>query len=354
MSAAKEVGRWRTCRASRRAWLPSWTCESQKPRLPNDSDGVPFCATPRRGFNRGLRAGRGFAAVPVTLARRWRGRHGTGSAGKSSWLFPIRPAPVSLGRQWRDDHRLRRFVEDQFQAADVAAVDSIAFRPLAVMADLGLARGALPRWHWLSPRKGIATDGATRRPHRGVKSPAFCGRGVLSRVLRCPIARPAERPARWSWRVLATSDARHETRDAERSRTGSVSIEPTGHTLEVIPPFNRLHAPEHRVQILQGTIASGTPQRGRRNLRVLRHGCRSHQGWSATLATAGGVLAHAGDASNPLAASPPRMVQASRRAEGLLDFIVYCLVTIEFAFARERVRWRANGYAHPSDTARRL
>lgn len=99
---------------------------------------------------------------------------------------------------------------------------------------------------------------------------------------------------------------RYETGDAERSRAGSVPIEPTGHTLEVIPPFNRLHAAKHRVQVLQWTIAVGTSQRGRGNLRVLRHRCRSHQVWSATFAGGAGVLTHVGDESNRLAASSLR------------------------------------------------
>jgi hypothetical protein len=111
---------------------------------------------------------------------------------------------------------------------------------------------------------------------------------------------------RWTDSPAATSDARHETRDAERSRPGSVLIEPTGHTLEVVPPFDGLHAPEHRVQVLQRTIAVRTTERRRGNLRVPRHGCRSHQVWSATLAGCGRILTHAGDWSNRLAASPLR------------------------------------------------
>ena len=168
------------------------------------------------------------------------------------------------------------------------------------------------------------------------------------------------------------------TRDVRRSPKfpGAMTVfkKPAVRTPEVVPPFDGLHAPEHRVQILQGTIAVGTAQGGRWNLRVLRHRCRSQRAWSASLAGRGGILTHAGDRSNPLAASPTRnpvqlavalsffqasrcpsevtpmtkvsppvtfpkcLVHASRTAEGLLDFIVYCLATIEFAFARGRVR----------------
>ena len=79
--------------------------------------------------------------------------------------------------------------------------------------------------------------------------------------------------------------------------------EPAGSTLEVVPSFERLHATDHRLQIDQGMITVGTPQRGRRNLGVPRHGCRSHQVWSTTLAGCGGILTHTGHESNRLAAS---------------------------------------------------
>jgi hypothetical protein len=82
--------------------------------------------------------------------------------------------------------------------------------------------------------------------------------------------------------------------------------EPAGSTLEVVPSVERLHATDHRLHIDQGMIAVGTPQRGRGNLRVPRHGCRSPQVWSATLPGCGGILAHAGDGSNRLAALPSR------------------------------------------------
>jgi len=99
---------------------------------------------------------------------------------------------------------------------------------------------------------------------------------------------------------------RHEACEAERPRTGSVFIEPTGHTLEVVPPFDGLHAAQHGVEILQRTIAVGTAQGGRGDVRVLRYRGGSHRAWSATLGRCGDVLTHRGDRSNRLAASSPR------------------------------------------------
>jgi len=64
----------------------------------------------------------------------------------------------------------------------------------------------------------------------------------------------------------------------------TVFKKPAVRTPEVVPPFDGLRATEYRVQILQRTIAVGTTQRGRGNLRAPRHGCRLRQAWSATLA----------------------------------------------------------------------
>jgi hypothetical protein len=75
-------------------------------------------------------------------------------AGESSWLL-IGPPSAFLGWQWRDGHRLHRFIDDEFQPADVAAVDSISLRRIAIVADLRLARRAFPGWH-RPPREGIA------------------------------------------------------------------------------------------------------------------------------------------------------------------------------------------------------
>jgi hypothetical protein len=86
----------------------------------------------------------------------------------------------------------------------------------------------------------------------------------------------------------------------------TVFKEPAGHTLEIVPSFERLHATDHGLHIDQGMIAVGTPLHGRGNLRVPRHGCRSHQVWSATLAGCGGILTHAGEESNHPAALPSR------------------------------------------------
>ena len=105
--------------------------------------------------------------------------------------------------------------------------------------------------------------------------------------------------------AVALSTPAAGTRDVRRSPKLSCAMpvleEPTGHTLEMVPSFERLHAPDHGLQIDQGTIAHGTAQRRCRNLRVLRHRCRSHQARSATLAGCGGVLTHAGEGSNRLA-----------------------------------------------------
>lgn len=100
-------------------------------------------------------------------------------------------------------------------------------------------------------------------------------------------------------------DGRYEVRYAERSRTGSVLKEATRHTLEVVPPFDRLHTPKHGVQIDQTAIATGASQRGRGNLWIPRHGCRSDP---ASPATHTGCLrvAHPGNESNRLAVLPAR------------------------------------------------
>jgi len=46
----------------------------------------------------------------------------------------------------RDRQLVRGSIEDEFQAADVAAINAIGFWSLAIVADLGLARGTFP-WH---------------------------------------------------------------------------------------------------------------------------------------------------------------------------------------------------------------
>ena len=101
-------------------------------------------------------------------------------------------------------------------------------------------------------------------------------------------------------------DVQYVSRSPKASRAMTVFKEPAGHTLEIVPTFERFHAPDHGVHIDQRAIAAGTPQRGCRNLRVLRHGCRPHRASSTTVGMGGRILAHAGDWSNRLAARPSR------------------------------------------------
>lgn len=60
------------------------------------------------------------------------------------------------------------------------------------------------------------------------------------------------------------------------------------------------------MEILQRTIAVGTAQGGRGNVRVLRYRGGSHRAWTATLGRCGDVVAHTRDRSNRLAASSAR------------------------------------------------
>ena len=124
------------------------------------------------------------------------------AAGESSW-FPIGSPSVSLDRQWRDRHRLGRFIEDEFQPADVAAVDSISFWHIAIVADLRLARGTLPWWRRRTAREEIAVTRplnhacgwsnllAGSRPRNHVH---FAAAVSFFRALRCPMAR---QPTAW-------------------------------------------------------------------------------------------------------------------------------------------------------------
>jgi hypothetical protein len=81
--------------------------------------------------------------LPPSGSTRAGSRAGT---DEGSSRFQIGFSSVSCRWQWRDRHRLRQSIEDQFQPADVAAVDTMGFRPITLVADLGLARRALPRW----------------------------------------------------------------------------------------------------------------------------------------------------------------------------------------------------------------
>ena len=125
------------------------------------------------------------------------------AADKPSWVFPIGSPSVSLDRQWRDGHRLRRFIEDEFQPAHVAAIDSISFWHIAIMADLRLAGGALPRLQRRAPRERITVirplnhaSGwskllAASRPRNHVH---FAAAVSFFRALSCPMAR---QPTAW-------------------------------------------------------------------------------------------------------------------------------------------------------------
>jgi hypothetical protein len=119
------------------------------------------------------------------------------TAGESS-SFPIGSPSVSLDRQWRDRHRLGRFIEDEFQPADVAAVDSMSFWHIAIVADLRLARWTLPWWRRRTAREEIAVTRplnhargwsnflAASRPRNHVH---FAAAVSFFRALRCPMAR---------------------------------------------------------------------------------------------------------------------------------------------------------------------
>jgi len=135
------------------------------------------------------------------------------------------------------------------------------------------------------------------RTHRAVR-----GRGRQER----PAANRMDAAGFRSQTLTRAPDVRYVRRSPKLSRAMTVFKEPAGHTFEIVPSFERFHAPDHGVHIDQGTIADGTAKRGCRNLRVPRHGCRSHQVRSATLAGCGRILTHAGDWSNRPAASAPR------------------------------------------------
>jgi hypothetical protein len=95
-------------------------------------------------------------------------------------------------------------------------------------------------------------------------------------------------------------------RQAEGAGAGSVLKESTTRTLEVVPPFERLHATEHGVEIRQVTIAGGTPQLGRRNFGVPGDGGRPRRAPTSSFAWQTRFLAHACGWSNRLATSRPR------------------------------------------------
>jgi hypothetical protein len=153
-----------------------------------------------------------------------------------------------------------------------------------------------------------------------------------------------------------TAGTRDERRSPKLSPTMPVSKEPAGSTLEVVPSFERLHATDHGLHIDQGMIAVGTPQRGRGNLRVPRHGCRSHQAWSATLAGCGGILTHAGDWSNRPATLPSRNLVHLAVALSLFErrgvlqcnshdkVVAACAIPVSVVFTRAEEQ-RVSGFA---------
>jgi hypothetical protein len=152
-----------------------------------------------------------------------------------------------------------------------------------------------------------ARVGSHRRSRAARDTMSRLLRAILTEAVRGQI--PTLRALRVSCDVALgylASELRDETRQAERPRPGSVLIKSTGHTLEVVPPFDRLHAAEYGVQIVQWAIAAGTPQRGCRNVRVLRHDRRPHRSSSPTAGGCGRILAHTDEWSNRLAVSPLR------------------------------------------------
>jgi hypothetical protein len=50
-----------------------------------------------------------------------------------------------LARPWGDGQLLQGFIEDEFQAADMTAIDLSWLRGVAFKKDLGLTGGTLPR-----------------------------------------------------------------------------------------------------------------------------------------------------------------------------------------------------------------
>ena len=85
--------------------------------------------------------------------RRLRPWHNAGTAGAmdvESHHRPICDAANAqhFARHGRDGQRVQGLIEHQFKAADVTAVHAVGFRHVAVVGDLGLAGGALPRHRW--------------------------------------------------------------------------------------------------------------------------------------------------------------------------------------------------------------
>ena len=94
--------------------------------------------------------------------------------------------------------------------------------------------------------------------------------------------------------LLRAPNVRHVSRQTERTRARSVLKESAGRTLEVVPPFERLHTTERRAQICQLTIAGRTAQRGRRHIGISRDRRRSYRA-AASFARYARFLTHACD-----------------------------------------------------------
>jgi hypothetical protein len=77
----------------------------------------------------------------------------------------VRLSAIALGRKWRDDQLLQARVENQFKAADVAAIHALLFGAVAVVSDLRFAGRTLPRHGDADPNYGPrqAWIGARRR-----------------------------------------------------------------------------------------------------------------------------------------------------------------------------------------------
>ena len=60
-----------------------------------------------------------------------------------SWLPSCLASVLPVGRQQCNGQPLRRRIENEFQSADVAAIDAVGFWRVAIVADFGLAGRAL-------------------------------------------------------------------------------------------------------------------------------------------------------------------------------------------------------------------
>jgi hypothetical protein len=162
---------------------------------------------------------------------------------EESSRFQIGLSSVSCRWQWRDGHRLLQSIENQFQPADVASVDSIGFRPITLVADLRLARRALPRSTWRTPREVItvarplahargrsnrlAALSRTNPGHFAAAVSLFSRRGVRPNARRTTFSPPATFPsvsAHASRTAEDFVDRRHCRMDARIGGTQLVNL----------------------------------------------------------------------------------------------------------------------------------